>query len=192
MFWSGDAYDEPVQDHVTCRAILFPSNFLFAWYDEQFDAIVASALALGETTAYLSHSGGHEDAVPFEEGFHAIVQLRENGLQELEERLFELEGGHMAFIETAIYSREGHWGVLTTDDHSIVAGSTDFMTVLATKIDLDAGILPFLAFWKEAYENRGVDVDWTGRMLRHVYGDEEAIRYIADADFPFSCQDSGS
>jgi hypothetical protein len=191
VFQSRDPFNEPLQNDIVSRAILFPSNYLFTGCPEQYEAIVAAATAINERYAYVSETEGYDRGIPFESGpgYHGIVDIDRISLDDLD-RLTSLQG-YGGISESALYSTKGTWGAITShENHAVIGGTSDFMAVIADRIDLDASVREFLADYIREHERFGGDApSWVPRLMRHVYGDENAARYLKEAEFPVANHD---
>lgn len=184
VFRSRDPFEEPVQANVSSRAILYPSNYLFQRYPEQYTAIVSGAVSVGESRAYVSETEGYAQGIEFDSpgGYHALIDFDGTSFKDLIVRT--REQGYPGITEAALYSTQGTWGAITSHErHAVVGGPPEFMAVLAEQLDLEAGIQEFLADFKDAYDRFGGDSSWIPRLLRHTYGDEKASQYLANFQF---------
>lgn len=75
LFKSPDPFDEPFQPNTSIRKILYPTEYELS--EEQYAAIASAAIALGESTAFISETEGHKKGLGFEDWGHWRIDLRD-------------------------------------------------------------------------------------------------------------------
>lgn len=168
IFASDDPYEEPFLAEVGPRALLFPMGY--AQSGRELEALRAAARALGETTCYLQLYLFGEDEWPYWE-----LDLSES----------HPYAGIPFIRENSLFSREGRWGMLVSDEnHAVLAGEEAFVQTLVSGLDppdLDAHALGFLAQWVELQAATGQGYDWLPVLLAHLYGEERAAQLAGAA-----------
>lgn len=186
VFQSHDPFGEPFRASVASRVLLFPSSYFpsgYELYATQYRAIVATAAANENTSMYVSEVEGINDQNKFDSArFHGVVQ---DFKLPPETVALQLQGlGYIASIETAMYSSDGDWGMLTSqENHALIGGTERFISLLSQHLDLESDVPGFLAYWKDVHQRLAVDIAWIPRLLHHIYGHEKATWYITEANF---------
>jgi len=71
--------------------------------------------------------------------------------------------------------------------HAVLGGPAEFVQVVTQELPkLPSQVENFLATWKKNQTRFGGNMDWLPRLLKHVYGDEQAQELIAKAGLPTS------
>ena len=171
IFASDDPYEEPFLAEVGSRALLFPMSF--AHEGRELEALRAAAGSFGETTCYLQLYVFAEDEWPYWE-----IDLSEA----------EPYDGIPFIQENSLFSQEGHWGLLVSDEnHALAAGAETFVETLVSGLDppdLDGQALRFVGHYAELQASTGRRYDWLPVLLAHLYGEERAAELAARAGWP--------
>lgn len=166
VFRSADPFDEPIAPSVSHRAILYPVSYDLE--PHEFGAIALAAQTVGDNSFYFSVTE-RPMATEQDRPYHWLIPFEElSGYRSL---------GYPFVLENAFYSPNGHWGVLIShEQHAVVAGSKQFLDTLFTHLPVSAElqIQEFLSTWKDNHTRLGSKIDWLPRLLRHVYGVEQA------------------
>jgi hypothetical protein len=164
VFKSADPFDAPFQDTIKARALLFPSGYGLP--DDQYVGVVAAAAKIGESSAFFSGIEGY-DGSGFERRSHWELCLT---MPFPHQQL--LDQGWEGLIESALFSRQGTWGIISShEQHAVVGGSTEFIEELGHHLDLDHQLQEFLNYWKHASDqNPRLITRWIPRVLAHIYG----------------------
>ncbi len=147
----------------------------YAYEGRELAAIREAAGSLGETSCYLQLYVFGEEEWPYweldlgdEAPYAGIPFIRENSL----------------------FSREGRWGMLVSDEnHAVVAGEETFVETLVAGLDppeLDAHALRFLAQWAELRVSTSRRYEWLPVLLAHLYGEGRAGDLLARAGWASS------
>jgi hypothetical protein len=167
VFAGTNPYDEPFQPIITPRLLLFP----FTWYlsDPWLTPLVKTMEILGEEGFFvsaLSRSLAEEQS----QTYHWYIPLSEAGKY----------GSVVYSQENAIYSTNGTWGIICSDeDHAIIGGPKLLIANIQKSVaDMDFRIQQFIEMWKHFHQMNGIDIQWLFPMLSHVYGVEAATRIL--------------
>lgn len=163
VFTGTNPYDEPFQSIITPRLLLYP----FRWYlsDPWLTPLMKTMEVLGEEGFFvsaLSRALEEENS----QSYHWNIPLSEAG-----------EYGPVVYSqENAIYSVNGTWGIICSDeDHAIIGGPELLIAnIQQTITDMDFRIQQFIEMWKSYYQTNGVDIQWLFPMFSHIYGVDSA------------------
>ena len=175
VFRNPDPFEEPFQARIPERLILYPISYQLD--EQEYAAVAAAASAVGELTAFLTLTENSE-GLPFEELRHWHIDLGYHPY----EALLSTEGW-VPFMENAIYSTNGLWGlIISHEDHAVIGGPPRFIEGITRNLpDVGGQIREFLATWKDNRDRLGYEIDWLPRHLTHVYGTERAQSLLAEA-----------
>lgn len=159
VFAGIDPYDEPFRPNVTPRLLLYP----FRWYlsDPWLTPLVETMEILGEEGFFvsaLSRPLEDENSQPY----HWYIPLSE-------------AGGYGSVVysqENAIYSKNGTWGIICSDEDHAIIGGPELLIVNMQKAvtDMDFRIQHFIETWKSYYQTNDIAIQWLFPMLSHIYG----------------------
>lgn len=140
LFKSPDPFDEPFQPNTSIRKILYPTEYELS--EEQYAAIASAAIALGESTAFISETEGHKKGLGFEDWGHWRIDLRDYPYPAMR----NLEW--CSLMESSIYSINATWGlIISHEQHAVIGGPLNFFEMLRTNLpDLENQIQEFLSF----------------------------------------------
>ncbi|HET8576008.1 MAG TPA: hypothetical protein VFO18_02825 [Methylomirabilota bacterium] len=183
LFRNGLSCDQPVL-HPGSGVILWGIRNEFT--EEQYRILTDTAMAEGDTEAYVSFLGGYkgdntsggELPPDFELADHLRFELNLYPPRDLGDDWWRI-------IEHVIYSPRGTWGVMTSLElHGIAVGSAAFRSrFLASPLFADS--LPrFLAYWKDARDRIEGRTSWVPTLLENVYGIAEAETILREFGEP--------
>lgn len=178
LFKSPDPFDESFQANTSIRKILYPTEYELS--EEQYAAIASAAIALGESTAFITQTEGHKKGSGFEDWDHWQIDLRDYPYPAMR----DLEW--CPLMESSIYSSNAIWGlIISHEQHAVIGGSLNFFEMFRTNLpDWESQTQEFLSLWKYNRDRLGSDVEWLPKFLAHVYGKEKAQRLLSDVDLP--------
>ena len=165
-FKSLDPFDEPLQEALADRLILYPAVG-YELPDAWFEALTRAAATVGEPSAY--HA-----AVEGETGFE-LEDVWELGLTPDTLRWFETsatDGSRTPIVENAIWSTSGSWGLLISHrQHVVLGGPPAFVEHVRRSIpEADEHAIRFAREMLRYSENASWGRDGLLRLLTHVYG----------------------
>ena len=154
----------PVQpagrDEFPVRALLYPTDCRFL-EGVQFRALMGALEDCGEREFYLSMVEFQPERRVWGGGENNHWLCRNPTFDEYEQT--------DVYIENALYSVNGSWGVLLShEDHALVVCHEALWQSLERRYpDWRKGYDEFIDYWKEV-ESRGVNVDWINPFLSHL------------------------
>jgi hypothetical protein len=185
VFQSSNPFNSPFSPQIESKAILFPSSYLLN--SEQYDAIVVASNRIGDTTAYYSSTESYRlGRVRFEEGTHAVVQLRKSSHDSMWKLLGNVQW------ESAIYAIDGRWGAMSSNDvHAVVGGPTEFIETLDRLLGLQRNLDEFLDYLIDQHNRFQSDLSWVVELLSNTYGEQQSSRLLSAKGFsPIHLDDS--
>ena len=164
VFRNTDAFDAPLSSSLEVKALIYPVSYLLD--RKQFSGLVEAARSAGDDAICLSVTEGdrtQDMGMPR----HWILNFWEY------EEYQNLSS--VGVLENALYSPQGHWGMLFShEQHAVVGGNRPFMAKLADEFPgFDISVEEFISTWTESRERSGVDVSWIPRMFDCLYGNEQ-------------------
>jgi hypothetical protein len=166
VFAGTNPYDEPFQPNVTPRLLLYP----FRWYlgDPWLTPLVENMEILGEEGFFVSALSRPSEEENIQ-SYHWYIPLSEAGKY----------GSVVYSQENAIYSTNGTWGIICSDEDHAIIGGPDLLIFNIQKAvtDMDFRIQQFIEMWKGYYQTNGIDIQWLFAMFSHIYG-VNAAKYI--------------
>ncbi len=167
VFAGTNPYEQPFQLIIKHRLLLYP----FRWYlsDPWLTPLVKTMKVLGEEGFFvsaLSRSLDEENS----QSYHWYIPLSE----------VDEYGSVVYSQENAIYSPNGTWGIICSDeDHAIIGGPEILIAnIQQTVTDMDFRTQQFIEMWKSYYQTNGIDIQWLFRMLTHIYGVNSAKYFL--------------
>jgi len=161
VFANEDPYENPLQPGMHYRLLLYTFSYGLNDYEPWLNPVVKTMKDLNEDGFYVTVLGPLNS---IEEARHWYVPIEEAG----------------TFMNTtyprenAIYSINGHWGIIGSDEeHGVAGGNAIFYNNLLSAVsDWDERLDMFLRAWKRFYlEKRGnLDISWLPPLLTHIYG----------------------
>lgn len=165
VFVSADPWRPPFTAHASDRLLIWPIGH-YMLNKDQFAAVCAAALAVGEHTAWLSViEGSHGD--DFGERKHAEVSLED--YDQYGVLTWEFPFGMMG---NALYSPHGHWGVLISIDAFALFGGIPPCADAFKQAypHWREKVKPFLKEWEHNKASYGADTSWIPSLLDHLFG----------------------
>ena len=177
VFATGDPFESPFAPAIESRMILFPVHYMME--ASLASAITKASTQLNENSFYLSvlerpAAEEHDRPYHWHIAFSELEQYRSLG--------------YPLVLENAVYSDRGTWGLMFSHErHGVLGGPAEFVQVVTQELPkLPSQVENFLATWKKNQTRFGGNMDWLPRLLKHVYGDEQAQKLMAKAGLPTS------
>ncbi len=175
VFKSSFTFADPFQETVEEKIILY--NALYQLDEDHYRALGEITFDLyNSNTAFLSVTEGKK-----EKGFYEdrswIIDLRRYPYGAFSQEEKDLT----ALMETAIYSKEGSWGIVFSEyGHAIMGGSHLFVDSVRKKIpEIDHEIFDFLNDVKEEVTLSPRTIKyfqgWLPGLLTNIYGEGRAL-----------------
>lgn len=178
VFRSADPFNQPFNETVSHRVILFPTA-PYQLDEDMYEAVASAAEAVGDTTALLTltegYKGGREG---FESCGHWQIELRSDPYAVLSK-----DKEWISLVENAIYSPTGTWGlIISHEEHAVVGGPPAFVEAIKRNLPgVEDQLQEFLLTWQDYRDRLGTQIDWLPELLRHIYGTEKAHRLLLEA-----------
>jgi hypothetical protein len=177
VFANNDPYDAPFQPIIQPRLLLF--EFQWSLSEPWLTPVVLAAKDLGEEGFYVSALGRPEPEKQTQP-YHWYVPLKEA----------DSYGSVVISQENAIYSINGWWGIICSDeDHALVGGPEVLIGNIRKAVpDLEQRVYEFLDMWKHYHERNNVKLNWMPLMLTHIFGPEKAEDLLGNAQLGWLLQ----
>ncbi len=139
------------------------------------NAIKIVASGLGDNGFYLHDLDvNHNSHVPKSQNYDWYVSFEEiNNFG---------EATLIDHIDYVYFSPNGIWGIVTSDVHSIIGGSQEFIKEVIKHVpDIQDDIVEFIKYWrniKEDYSELEINIDWLYPLLVDTYGLEKSKKLI--------------
>ena len=147
VFLNFDPYKPKFANQTGTRFLLFPTDS-YHLTAAQFGAFSAAIEPRRKHQFFISEIGWGRDS--FEKGRHYLC----NG------PTFDEYTSLKIGVENAIYSTDGAWGFLLSDElHAIVACDDAFLKLFEAQYPLTKDLTKFLSYWN-AIRQEGTDIDW--------------------------------
>jgi len=175
IFRSEDPFDEPFQDEIEERELLWPVYYDLTDGDpgdKLLTAIIDAARTIGDSEVFFSvleRPPASEQNRPY----HWVIPLME--LPTYRQLSYPL------VLENTLYSPKGLWGIMVSqEEHALVGGTRPFMTAFRSKYPrVKTGVESFIELLKERKEQFNFDTRWVCKLLAHIYGAEVARKLLA-------------
>lgn len=163
IFTSANPFEAAATSELSARVVLYPTN-LYYLDEEQFRALMAAITILDEAKFYISFTE-LKDA-PFTAG----GPKGEIANWECEKLTYEEYLSIDLFMENAIYSASGTWGILLSHElHALFVSSDGFWNNFSKNYrNWKRDIQDFVKLWERWKVNRGVDISWLPTLLNHL------------------------
>lgn len=175
VFVREDPWDEPFAPDVEERRLLYPVSYVPD--SALLDAIAFAALETGDSGLYWSVMERPESKMQ-DRTYHWYIPFEEIKVYESFTEPYVLEN--------VLYSPRGQWGIMTShENHALLGGTTAFfeaMRRVAPGFDDVKQVQAFLSDWKDNRTRYGAELSWIPRLLRNVYGDKMARRFLIEAN----------
>jgi hypothetical protein len=174
VFTGRDAYSSPFTDRMQIRLLLY--YFSPTLHEPWINPLVKTMKTLGEKGFYLSLQGhAHNKIGPLTYNWYVPI----DELDECGKKIYPLEN--------RIYSVNGLWGIISSDEgHAVVGGPSILINnILESVNDLDLRVRDFLALWKSYHELNQVDINWIFDVFVHVYGASKTIQILEETNMGF-------
>jgi len=163
VFKSNNPFEEPFQDQLQERILLYTQGFYLT--KRQFEALMNTLKTLGETTFYISNVTSDDFSRIF------VPDIYSNDHFKLScDISYEDYRNHLIFLDNALYSSSGKWGVIIShEDHSIIGGTGEFMALFKKFYPYsDYDLKKFIEMWKLNQRTYKVELLWMPRLLAYV------------------------
>jgi hypothetical protein len=164
VFKSSNPFAPVGQERMSIKAIIYPTNVYYLESD-QFQALIKTLIDFGEDEFFISLTELESD--PFEtttlntgEDKHWICQTS----------TFDEYINIELFVENAIYSSKGTWGILLShESHALFVCTQPFWKVFQKQYPSWKGDLrQFIDLWHTYHKERGINIDWLQPLLNHL------------------------
>ena len=161
VFTSRSPFESAGRDAFSVKAVLYPTSVLYLEV-EQFQALVCALEETKELEFYIS-------MVEFEPE-HRVWDVKENSHWACRSPTFEeyYECAEI-YIESALYSVSGSWGILQShEQHALLVCHDELWASFERYYpDWRKDYIRFVNFWREV-ESQGVNVEWLKPFLSHL------------------------
>lgn len=174
IFKSNNPENQPFQSTIKEKCIISPVDYELC--PDLFNSIADSALTINERKGCITITEGLSN-FNYREAHHWIVDMEEYPYE-----ILLKDEQWLAVAENAIYSLNGSWGIIISNDQfAIIGGSIEFMNNFRVKYrNLQNSIKEFFRYWKLEQKTFNVDVSWIPSLIHHVYGKEKSSKIIKE------------
>ena len=160
VFNSRSPFDPAGRDEFPVKAVLYPTSVYYLEV-EQFQALMRALEDCGEEEFYISMVEFEPEERVWGVGENSHWLCRKPALEEYER--VEL------YIENALYSVSGSWGVLQSHEEHALLVCHDALWVSFERYypDWRKDYTEFIDYWKEVGSD-GVNVEWLNPFLSHL------------------------
>jgi hypothetical protein len=184
-----DPFLEPFPTKIEKSLILYPYVAGIP-DDELMKSIVAVASKLGDNSFYLSANFNRPSDEKFVYHWHVSFDEMLN--------YKEITLPHV--MDYILYSPQGLWGIVSSDEsHGVFGGTASFVNEVVQFIpEIDPQVLDFLEYWKKFKKEypEKVNTGWMESLLKNIYGEAQAEKLLLKVNwdeiselnklFPFS------
>lgn len=166
VFKGVNPFSEVFNEIITERLIIYPTDGCYL-SDDQFNAVIKAAIAVGDDTIYISEIESKSDCFGTTEicGMHQCRHwVVENSIS-IEEYL-EIP----LVIENAIYSSQGKWGlIISHEDHAVLGGTHEFIENFKMNYESwNDDIHVFEKEWEKNKQKYKSNLDWLPILISHI------------------------
>ncbi len=154
IFKNKDPFDDCFRDEIDSKILLFPTDG-YILRRRQFESLIKTMNILGEKDMYISQT----EWMIFENAEHYLTNVNVSYMDYKKMPIF---------LENAIYSKEGKWGIIIShEDHALLGGSKEFINnYLYFYGNLENDIKKFSEYWRECKQNYpNIDDKWVNKIL---------------------------
>ncbi len=153
VFQSKDPFGEMFQEKVQDRMLLCPTEGYYLT-QKQFRALVETLESMENKEAVISVTETEEKEIWI---FTDTLSYKEYLQLPL-------------YLENAIYSSKGEWGILIShEEHAVVGGSMQFISKFKTRyLEWKAGINNFIEMWKYNQNEYKIGLEWMDKFKKHI------------------------
>lgn len=152
------------QEQMVVKAVLYPTNVYYLELD-QFNALTTALKICGENEFFISLTETESDLfekATFDDGEykHWICKMTD----------FEEYMSIDLFMENAIYSSKGTWGVLMShESHALLVCDESFWNEFQKSYpDWEDNLKEFTNLWQTYNSERGVNIEWLQPFISHL------------------------
>ena len=171
-----DPFLEPFPSKIEKSLVLYP--YINGVPDEQLmKSIIAAASKLGDNGFYLSANckrpSDNKYVYHWYVSFDDTLNYKEITLPHI--------------MEYILYSPQGIWGIVSSDEtHGILGGSDLFVNEITQSVsEINNQVLDFLEYWKKFKKEypEKVNASWMEILLKNIYGEVQAERLLLQANW---------
>lgn len=162
VFKDKDPFRDIFTEVIKEKVLLFPTEGYFL-KQEQYNAILSVISSIGEKEFFISEIEGdcfatsHKDDV-YKNG-HWVVDLNASYSDYI---------GLSIFLESALYSKKGNWGVIIShEEHAVLGGDNIFINKFKKYFpDWSRGYQNFLEQWQINHKQYNSNIDWIHNFVK--------------------------
>lgn len=161
VFKSRDPFSPAGWEKFPIRVLLYETD-LYALEPGQFQALVEAAHENGEEKFFISMLEAEPEARNWEGNEFIHWECERPTVEEYQS--LEL------FLENAIYSENGTWGVLLSHEcHGLLVCNQEFWGVFRSHYpNWEKDLESFVHYWRGLEKERGTDIEWLQSFLDHL------------------------
>jgi hypothetical protein len=159
-----DPFGEMFMDSIEERQIICPFDS-YALDKKQFNALILSIMAVGDKGFYIT------EIEPIDCFGVVVPPFYQPRSWHFELPITYEEYEQIGFyLETAVYSPTGRWGLMIShEDHAVIGGSKLFINTFNENYpNSKKGYDYFLEMWKANKEQFNSDISWMSKFLEHI------------------------
>jgi hypothetical protein len=162
LFMGNDPFTEVFTNKLPCRIILCPTEGYFLT-EAQYLALIRTMNALGESSFFVSEVEGEPDFFNGPGHWQFKAEISYSEYRQLP-----------VYLENAIYSESGNWGlIISHEEHALFGGSENVTRLFKDNLpNWEHGISQFTQKWEYNQKQYGSEVDWIPSLMSHIQGND--------------------
>jgi hypothetical protein len=158
IFKTNDPFSEMFCDSVKDRLLICPVQG-YHLQENQLRAISHAAYAVGDEKLYISEVEGEPDCFSHSGHWECTFPLKLNEYEQLP-----------VYLENALYSPNGKWGLLIShEEHAVIGGTELFINTFKKEFtDWEDGLDNFKELWEYNQKHYNSNIDWLPKFLSHI------------------------
>ncbi|MCU0536388.1 MAG: hypothetical protein MUD14_21075 [Hydrococcus sp. Prado102] len=180
IFINDYPFGQPFSPNIIARRVIYPCYNL----EQPFlEALTEAATKQGDIGCYLSVFWQFESQ--FSDCYILLSELFEGFISPIPEKRIEIKLDMLIIPEYILYSAQGKWGLMISDEHhGLLGGSSEFIEVFYKFLpDFDNQAYNFLERMQDLKPDGSFKkLDWLSGMLAHVYGQEAAKKMLQEME----------
>lgn len=162
LFKSNDPFVEVFTNTLPSRIILCPTEGYFLT-EAQYLTLIRTMKGLGESSFFVSEIEGEPDFYTSSSHWQVSVEASYDEYCQLP-----------LYLENAIYSMSGNWGIIIShEEHALFGGNVDAARLYKNNLaNWEQGVSQFTQKWEYNRKHYGSEVDWIPRLISHIEGND--------------------
>lgn len=158
IFKTNDPFGEMFCNSIKERIILCPLEG-YHLQEDQFRALLDAAYVVGDEKVFISVVEGEPDFSSHLGHWKCLMPLNFNKYEQLP-----------IYLENALYSPSGKWGILIShEEHAVIGGTELFINTFKKGFtEWEEGLDNFKELWEYNQKHYNSNIDWLPKFLSHI------------------------